>query len=58
MPVETTLFSHIIPVVLGFFGIILIASGLLDEKKHQWVIGIILFVLACIFPYVVLGAIL
>ncbi len=34
MPVGTTIFSHILPVILGFFGILLIISGLLDEKKR------------------------
>ena len=58
MPVGTTIFSHILPVILGFFGILLIISGLLDEKKELWVIGIILFVCACIFQFIILSAIL
>lgn len=58
MPVGTTIFSHILPVILGFFGILLIISGLLDEKKELWVIGIILFICACIFPFIILNAIL
>ena len=52
--VGTTLFSHILPVICGFFGIILIISGSLDNNKPKLGLGIVLFVIACIFPYIML----
>ncbi len=52
--VGTTIFSHILPVIFGFFGLLLIISGSLDEDKPKLGFGIALFVMACIFPYVVL----
>lgn len=53
-----TLFSHIIPVILGFFGVILLIAGALDENKYKFSIGIVLFILAVVLPYVVLRMIL
>lgn len=52
--VGTTIFSHILPVIFGFFGLLLIISGSLDEDKPKLGFGIALFVIGCIFPYVVL----
>lgn len=56
--IGTTIFSHIIPVILGFFGLLLIISGILDENNPKLGLGIVLFVVACAFPYVVLNAII
>ncbi|MBQ2832273.1 hypothetical protein [Methanobrevibacter sp.] len=53
--VGTTIFSHILPVIFGFFAILLIISGSLDENRPKLGLGIALFVIACIFPYVVLS---
>ncbi len=53
-----TLFSHIIPVVLGFFGVLLLIGGSLDENKYKFSIGILLFILAVALPYIVLRMIL
>ncbi|WP_405274689.1 hypothetical protein [Methanobrevibacter sp.] len=53
--VGTTIFSHIIPVILGFFAIILIISGSFDEDKPKLGLGIALFIIACIFPYIILS---
>lgn len=53
--VGTTIFSHILPVIFGFFGLLLIISGTLDEDQPKLGLGIALFVIACIFPYVVLS---
>lgn len=53
--VGTTIFSHIIPVIFGLLGVILIISGALDEDKVKLGLGIALFVIACVFPYVVLS---
>lgn len=53
--VGTTIFSHILPVILGFFALILIVSGSLEENKPKLGLGISLFIIACVFPYVVLS---
>ena len=54
----TTIFSHIIPVILGVIGVLLIISGSLDESKSKFYTGVVVFVFACIFPYIALRAIL
>lgn len=56
--IGTTIFSHILPVVFGFFAVLLIISGSLEENKPKLGLGIILFIIACSFPYVVLRAII
>ena len=56
--IGTTIFSHILPVFFGFFGVLLIISGSLDESKPKLALGIILFILACAFPYLVLKALI
>lgn len=53
--VGTTIFSHIIPVILGFTSIVLIISGFLEENNPKLALGIVLFIMACIFPYAVLS---
>ena len=53
--VGTTIFSHILPIIFGFFGLILIISGSLDDDNPKLGLGIALFVIACIFPYLVLS---
>ena len=59
MPITgTTIFSHILPVIFGFFGLLLIISGVIDENKPKFGLGLVLFVVACAFPYVVLGALI
>ena len=54
----TTIFSHILPVIFGFFGLLFIISGVLDDNKPKLGLGIVLFVVACAFPYVVLNSLL
>ncbi|WP_458455525.1 hypothetical protein [Methanobrevibacter sp.] len=53
--IGTTIFSHILPVICGFFGLIFIISGSLEEDKGKLSLGIVLFLIACIFPYVILS---
>ena len=53
--VGTTIFSHILPVVFGFFSFLLIISGSLEDDTGKLSLGIVLFIIACIFPYVVLS---
>ncbi|MCI7428453.1 MULTISPECIES: hypothetical protein [Methanobrevibacter] len=51
----TTIFSHILPVICGVIGIVMIISGSLEDKNFKLGLGILLFVLACIGPYLVLS---
>lgn len=56
--VGTTIFSHILPVIFGFIALILIISGSLDENKPKLGLGIVLFVIACIAPYIILNGLI
>ena len=47
----TTIFSHILPVIFGFFALILIISGSLEDNNPK-------FVIACVFPYLVLSVLI
>jgi hypothetical protein len=53
--VGTTIFSHILPVIGGFFSFVLVISGALEENNYKLGFGIVLFIVACAFPYVVLS---
>lgn len=53
--VESSLiFSHIIPPLLAFIGIIIIATGIMDSKNRYTLIGILIFLIAGISPFVIL----
>ncbi|WP_458404833.1 hypothetical protein [Methanobrevibacter sp.] len=56
--VGTTIFSHILPVIFGFFALILIVSGSLEDNNPKLGLGVFLFVIACVFPYVVLSVLI
>ena len=56
--VGTTVFSHIIPVICGFFALLLIISGSLEDNNPKLILGIALFVVACIAPYFILSALI
>ena len=51
--VGTTIFSHILPVIFGFFGIVMIISGSLEKSNSKLALGVILFIMACVFPYII-----
>ena len=52
------IFSHILPLIIGFFSILLIINGIMDEQKHISILGIILFLVASIVPFLVLPLVL
>ncbi|BBL61251.1 MAG: hypothetical protein ISP01_08860 [Methanobrevibacter arboriphilus] len=54
MATGTLIFSHIIPAVLGFFGVLLLISGIMDNEKKITIIGALLFIIAAISPFIVL----
>ena len=56
--IGTTIFSHVLPVILGFFAVVMIISGSLEESKGKLALGIILFIVACAFPYVILSVLI
>ena len=53
--IGTTVFSHILPVICGFFGLINIISGALEEDKGKLILGAAFFIVACVMPYIVLS---
>ena len=48
------IFSHILPLILGFFSILLIINGIMDEDRHISIMGIVLFLIASIGPFLIL----
>ena len=54
----TTIFSHILPVIFGFFALVMIISGSIEDNNPKLGLGIALFVIACIFPYLVLSVLI
>ncbi|MCL2688102.1 MAG: hypothetical protein FWE58_06160 [Methanobrevibacter sp.] len=58
MATGTLIFSHILPAVLGFFGIILLIAGIMDDEREVTFMGIGLFIIACISPFIILNLIL
>ena len=54
----TTIFSHILPVIFGFFALILVISGSLEDNNPKLGLGVALFVIACVFPYLVLSVLI
>jgi hypothetical protein len=52
------IYSHILPAVIGFFGILLIANGIMDRKTQYTIGGVALFFVAGILPFVILPLIL
>lgn len=47
-------YSEIIPTILAAIGIYLIINGVLDDKKEFWAIGVVVFLLAVIIPFIIL----
>lgn len=56
--IGTTIFSHILPAILGFLALIMVISGSLEESKTKLGVGIVLFVVACLFPYLILSVLI
>ena len=51
----TTIISHILPVICGFFAFVYIITGALEEDRNKLGLGIALFIIACVFPYLILS---
>lgn len=52
------LYSHILPPIMGFFAVLLIASGIMDKKREYTFGGIGLFFIAGVMPFIVLPFVL
>ena len=52
------IFSHILPAIMGFFAVLLIASGIMDKKREYMLGGVGLFFAAGILPFLILPFIL
>ncbi len=48
------IFSHILPLILGFFSILLIINGIMDKQRVITALGILLFLAASLGPFLVL----
>ncbi len=54
----TLIFSHVIPAIFGFLSILLIISGIMDNKMEYTLGGIGLFFAAALLPFVILPLLL
>jgi cytochrome c oxidase subunit IV len=52
------IYSHIIPPILAFTGVVLIISGVMDRKTTYTLAGILLFLAAGLLPFLILPAVL
>jgi hypothetical protein len=57
-PTLILVFTYIIPPLMAFGGIILIASGVMDNKHFNTIMGIAAFFGAAILPFIVLPSII
>lgn len=55
---NSLIFSHIIPPILAFIGVILIATGIMDRKNRYTLMGVALFLAAGMLPFLILPFIL
>jgi len=52
------IYSHVLPGIIGFLGILLIANGIMDRKTQYTIGGVTLFFVAGILPFLILPFIL
>jgi hypothetical protein len=48
------IFSHIIPPIMGFIGILLMSTGVMDKNNQLTIAGIITFFAAGVIPFFIL----
>lgn len=48
------IFSHILPVVFAFFGILFLISGIMDNNRTKSILGAFLFIFAAVSPFIFL----
>lgn len=54
MPQSVVVYSEIIPTIFAVIGLYFLGSGILDYKRLYAVVGIILFILAVLLPFIIL----
>ncbi len=54
LAVFSLVFSHILPPILAFIAIILVITGVIDEKNDFTLFGIALFLIAALTPFLIL----
>jgi hypothetical protein len=52
------IYSHVLPAIFAFFGIILIANGIMDRKNEYTIGGVVLFFGAGVLPFLLLPFVL
>jgi hypothetical protein len=52
------IFSHILPPLAGFVGIILLCSGIMDNNRNFTIIGALTFLAAGLLPFLILPVII
>lgn len=52
--IGSILFTHILPAIMGFVGIIFLANGIMDSDDKIAIIGAVLFALAIFLPFIIL----
>ena len=52
--IGSLLYSHIIPPILAFLGVIFICNGIMDGDNRYALVGIALFLAAGILPFLIL----
>ena len=51
-------YSEIIPTILAIFALYFIISGVLDDKRNFLAVGVVIFLLAVIVPFVILSSLI
>ncbi|MCL2114594.1 MAG: hypothetical protein FWH29_00050 [Methanobrevibacter sp.] len=52
------IFSHILPIILGFIGVLLMTTGIMDDDNYYTKVGVALFIIAALMPFLVLSIVL
>jgi hypothetical protein len=52
------IYSHVLPAIIGFLGILFIANGIMDRKMQYTIVGVALFFAAGVLPFLILPLIL
>lgn len=56
--VGSLLYSHVIPIILAFIGVIFLATGIMDRKTIFTALGALLFLAAGLLPFLILPFVL
>lgn len=51
-------YSEIIPTILAVMGIFFLCSGVLDHNRAYTTLGVFLFILAVVLPFIILASLI